>query len=186
MKHMNCQNNPELHKKKNIPYAGETPLSQTSLSDLEENMLIMGPFGKALKFFGYHQNTHILYFLKNPANRSIMMDIIKGRSKEIIPFFPLHPPKFGPGSLALFTQMKIVKKYLVGAVQFIPIKEKLILTHMIVLPKWRRQGLNSRMIQYLLTQYPDYELYYHNLTQMGEMFMKKFGGKVYPYKELPL
>lgn len=173
--------NPPLRKKGKKVFAGNKLLKESTPEALRENIAVIGPFGPIAKFFGYNPETSILCFVEEPKNKKLLIKIAKGEIGGEIPMFALHRPIASRGTLDMFWSRPLNRKILGGAIQFFPIPSKkiLVLTHMAVKPKWRRQGLNTKMVEYLQARYPGYELRFHSPTDMGASFMEKYGYQEY-------
>jgi hypothetical protein len=95
-----------------------------------------------------------------------------------IAIFPLHRARNGLGTLDMFWQnreTKALTKLLAGAVQYVVLDDEVMITHMSVRPKWRRNGLNTLMIEVIEANNPGKPLVYDNPTDMGKQFMVSRG-----------
>lgn len=175
--------NPTLKKRDKIAYLGDHTVKERAAesaildSDVQENIIIAGPFGKGIaQIFGFHSNTHVLYFLIDPANRPELADKIRKGDK--MPIFPNYRPYHAPGTIDQFwaSDRKFTNK-LAGACQYVPYEDEkiLLITHMSVKAAWRRQGLNTLMINAISQEYPDYEIVFDDPTSDGKKFHKSFG-----------
>lgn len=176
--------NPRLTKSGPRVLANRKLLREWKPEDLSDNIIIVGPFGPTAEFFGHDKTTHLLYFLQDEADRPAVIDRIKSQDLAIFqPHVPLHLLWRGTGSISLFWKHSLAKKYLAGALQYHfetwPSGEVLVLTHMAVKSKWRRNKLNSLMIDFLHSEYPNHRILFHELTQDGKAFMKVYGGEEY-------
>ena len=178
---LDFRHNPPLIRRKDGVYAGKKKLRDATLKSLSENILVIGPFGPVARFFGYSPETHILCFVEKPADKKLLLKVAKGEAEGDIPMFAQRRPIGSRGTIAMFWSRPLNKKILAGAIQYYPMDQKkiLVLTHMAVKEKWRRQGLNTQMIEYLKARYPDYQLLFHEPTDDGEAFMKKYGYQEY-------
>jgi len=174
--------NPLLDKREKTVYFGDRPLKEVAYlteiieSEFSENVMIVGPFGKGLaQVFGFHENTYILYFLINPDDRPILKEMIQ---TEKLPIFPMRRPVYGAGTIDMFwkSNRKFTNK-IAGAVQLITDdkRENLVITHMAVKPKWRRQGLNTLMIRIVEQEWPHNEIIFDEPTGEGLKFHKSYG-----------
>jgi hypothetical protein len=176
--------NPRLTKSGPRVLANRKLLANWKPKDLETNIIIIGPFGPVAEIFGHDRTTHLFYFLQDEADHPKVTQLIKGQE---IAIFQQHVPKHllmqGFGSIDLFWKQPLAKKYLAGALQYHfedwPHTQVLVLTHMAVKPKWRRNKLNSLMLDYLKTEYPNHRILFHEPTQVGKAFMKVYGGEEY-------
>ena len=176
--------NPRLTKSGSRVLANRKLLSSWKPTDLRDNIIIVGPFGPTAEFFGHDKTTHLLYFLQDEADRPAVIDRIKNQDVAIFqPHVPRHLLWRGIGSISLFWKHSLARKYLAGALQYHfeiwPSGEVLVGTHMAVKPKWRRNKLNSLMIDFLHSEYPNHRILFHELTQDGKAFMKVYGGEEY-------
>lgn len=150
------------------PYKDRNILSDAELS---ERIVVMGPFG-AGGLREYHPDTIILYFLLNTKDKQRLCTAIKGQSREKAPIFALQR-KGRLGTIDAFWRENLTQ-LLVGAIQFIPFADKLVITHMAVRSNWRKLGINSRLIDYLRQGYPGREVLYSNLSKMGQKFVNSY------------
>jgi len=143
--------------------------------------MFVGPLGPFAQHFGFDPDTMLLYFFVDPADKPKMIDITTGRDTEnVIPLFPTRRPgKSGPGTIDVFWSKPAAKKWLAGALQFIPQDDQIILTHMAVKPKWRRNRLNTLMIEIMKDEFPNRKVLFHEPTDIGYKFMKFYGGEEY-------
>lgn len=95
-----------------------------------------------------------------------------------LPIFQNRRAIGGPGTLDMFWENPSTRN-LIAAVQYTasPEDQDLIITHMVVRDPYQRNRINSYMIDQLLQQYPDRELYFHDLTDQGRSFMQSYGGR---------
>ncbi len=150
------------------------PLRDMTPEDVDPLIIIVGPFGPVAKFLGFHENTHVLYFLKDSADKQAIIDIIQGGG--VMAVFQNRRGIGMPGTLDAFWRRKDAKpltKLLAGALQFID-DDKLYLTHMSVRSKWRRNRLNWLMVEEVRESYPSLELVFDDPTDMGRKFMRKY------------
>ena len=95
----------------------------------------------------------------------------------------MHLLMRGSGSIPIFWKHSLAKKYLAGALQYHfetwPSGEVLVLTHMAVKFKWRRNKLNTLMINFLRSEHPNHRILFHEPTQDGKAFIAAFGGEEY-------
>lgn len=141
----------------------------------KELIVAVGPFGPTAEFFGYDRNTYVLYFLQDSADLRALTEM--ARSGDIA-IFPRRRAIGGPGTLDMFwknSETKALTKLLAGAVQYIVLDNKVIITHMSVRSKWRRNGLNTLMIEVIEAAHPGKSLVYEDPTDMGKKFMASRG-----------
>lgn len=153
------------------------PLRELPLDAARKNLtVIVGPFGPMGEVFGYHRNTRILYFLQDGADRPAVIEMVQ---LSIVAVFPRRRrAMFGPGTLDMFWQnreTKALTKLLAGAVQYVVLDDQVMITHMSVRPKWRRNGLNTLMIEDIEATNPGKPLVYEDPTDMGKKFMASRG-----------
>lgn len=157
----------------------------------KENIAIVGPFGPTAEMFGHDRSTCVLYLLQDPKDREKIAEAAK---EGDFPLFQQYLPmsmRFGSGgTIGLFWKHPIARKYLVGALQYHFEDWKvgaegtvraLVLTHMAVKPRYRKNKLNTLMIDYLRMEGDrGYDLVvFHDPTADGKAFMKAYGGEDY-------
>lgn len=181
---MNPRRNPILKKGKRVT-VNRKALKDVPTADVSENMLIVKIGGGfATEVLGYHPEEHILYFVEDPKSIQVLLDAAKStdRNADPLPFFMLRRPIGGIGSIPQFWKNKIAKKYIAGAIQFFVEPDKIVLCFMTVKPKFRRNRLNTHMINEIVNQFtvgPDgpRDLFFHEPTKDGWAYMKYYGGK---------
>ena len=151
------------------PYQDKTILPD---SELEEKIVIMGPLGYPCPA-GQHPATMVLYFLLNSADKERLINAIRGRSKEKAPIFGTQRVGHS-GTIDLFWQTSLAKAVLAGAVQFIPLDDAVIITHMTVQSTWRRLGVNSRLIDHIRQRFPNRKLVFQDVTKAGQRFAEGY------------
>lgn len=154
---------------------GHVPLRKLPQDAAELFMLDVGPFGPTAEIFGFHRNTRILYFLQDTADQPAL---IKMAESGDIAIYPRHRPMFGRGTIERFWQnpeTKALTKLLAGAVQYVIFDDEIMVTHMSVRPKWRRNGLNTLMIEAIEAANPGKPVVYEEPTDMGKKFMASRG-----------
>jgi GNAT superfamily N-acetyltransferase len=154
------------------------PLRELPLAAARKNLIVgVGPFGPVGEVYGYHRNTHVLYFLQDGADRPALRKMVQ--LSDIIAMFPRRRrAMFGPGTLDMFWQnpkTKALTKLLAGAVQYVVLGKEVMITHMSVRPKWRRNGINTLMIEAIEATNPGKPLVYEDPTDMGKKFMASRG-----------
>lgn len=188
------QSNPKLTISRGRVLAARRPLrdiySAKDFGAVEENILVVGPFGPISEFFGHDKSTCVAYFLQDNKDRDLVIDAIKTGD---IPIFQQHLPmrmvwQVG-GSISLFWKHPIAKKYIASALQFHfedwktirkPEGERvMVLTHMAVKPRYRRNKLNALLIDYLISIEKPEVVVFHDPTEDGKAFMKTYGGEEY-------
>lgn len=151
------------------PYQDKTLLSD---AELAEKIVMMGPLGHSCPK-GYHPATMVLYFLLGSSDKQRLISAIKGKSREKVPIFGLQ--RIGNyGTIDSFWKTSLAKAVLAGAVQFIPLGDTLIITHMTVKSTWRRLGVNSRLVDYLKQRFPNRKLIFQDVTKMGQQFVEGY------------
>jgi GNAT superfamily N-acetyltransferase len=113
-----------------------------------------------------------LYFLINGHDKQRFYSAIKGQSYEKVPIFRLRR-KGRLGTIDAFWQENMAQ-LLAGAIQFAVLPNQLILTHMAVRTNWRKQGINSRLVDYLKQRYPRRQIVYDSPTKMGQGFIDSY------------
>jgi hypothetical protein len=144
------------------------------LDALSDFLVGVGPFGRLGEFFGYPRDTRILYFLENADDRKKVIELVQA---GIMPIYQQRRQLFaGGGTVDMFWENREVKettRLLAGAVQFFPNQatEQIVVTHMSVRPKWRRNRLNWIMVDAIAERYPNFEIEFDSPTEMGSKFM---------------
>ena len=115
----------------------------------------------------------VLYFLIETHHRERLVNAIKGRSREKAPIFGTQ--RVGnSGTIDLFWKTNLAKAALAGAVQFIPLDDAIVITHMTVRSTWRRLGVNSRLIDHIRQRFPNRKLVFQDVTKSGQQFMEGY------------
>lgn len=153
------------------PYQDKTILSD---SEFEQKAVIMGPLGRTCPP-GYHPATMVLYFVLEPADKNRLIAAIQGKSPEKVPVFGSHRSG-GLGTIEMFWTNPMAKSCIVGAIQFIPNKDTVIITHMTVRSNWRRLGINSRLVDHIKQRFPRRRLIFDNVTKQGQQFVEGYDG----------
>lgn len=168
-----------LEKRGKIVYAVDddqaVPFRQLAPSDIKSLLVDVGPFGPYGEFFGYHRNTFILYLLQDAASRS---EVIAMAETGDVAIYPRHRPMMGRGTIEMFWKnpnFKSLTKQLAGAIQYIVLDDKIVITHMSVPSKWRRNRLNTLMVEAIEQEHPGKPVEYEDPTEMGQKFMKSRG-----------
>jgi len=155
-----------------MTYRSYQDKSLLSDSELEKKIVMMGPLGHSCPA-GYHPATTVLYFLLNSADKERLINAIRGRSKEKAPIFGTQ--RVGrAGTIDLFWKTSLAKAALAGAVQFIPLDDAVIITHMTVQSTWRRLGVNSRLIDHIKQRFPNRKLIFQDVTKAGRQFVEGY------------
>jgi hypothetical protein len=153
-----------------------TPLREVSPDTARRFMINVGPFGKAAEFLGYSQHHHILYFLKDSEKKA---EVIQHVQEGLMAAFPMHRPGYGgPGTLDLFwshPRFKPITKRLAAAMQYIVLEDEIVITHMSVRPMYRRQRLNSLLVDFVVERNPSRKVVFDDPTDQGRKFMKGRG-----------
>ena len=94
------------------------------------------------------------------------------------PIFQNRQPIGGIGTINMFWDIA-ASKHLVGAVQFVASDDDndLMITHMAVKDPYRRNRINSFMIDQVVKKYPHRKLSFHDPTPLGRKFMESYGGE---------
>jgi len=153
------------------PYQDKTLLSD---AEFQQRSILTGPFGAVPTNSGHHPETRILYFLADAKDKPRLLSALQGQSRETAPIFPLQRTR-SLGSIELFWTARLAP-LLIGAVQFIPDPQApaLVIAHMTVGTKWRRLGVNSRMIDFIKQSFPGRKLIFQDPTSMGQHFMNGY------------
>lgn len=152
------------------------PLREVAPADMAPFMIGVGPFGKALEFFGYHPETRTLYLLKDTDVKADARDLIQHQG--VIPIFALRRAIGGPGTLPMFwanKENKVITKHMVAAMQYYVTPDEIVLTHMSVQPKYRRQGVNTLLVDTVMSNYPGRKVVFDDPTPDGKRFMRGRG-----------
>lgn len=163
------QSNPKLSTSRGKLLLDGRPLAAGA--DISDNLIAVGPFGKQAEFFGYHSGTYIVYVMTDDDTKAAMRQAIR---EADFPLFPLRVPPQGPGALEMFLRNKTAKN-VAAAAQYIVDGDDLIVTHMVVRPKFRRMGLNTHLIDAIRSSHPQKRLLFHKPTRDGRAFMKSYG-----------
>jgi ribosomal protein S18 acetylase RimI-like enzyme len=182
--------NPKLTTSRGRVLANRKPIRDLTPKDLKDNFVVIGPFGPVAELFGHDRTTHVMYCLQDEADRP---EIVKAVQSQDFPMFQQHMSIrmawSQGGSLGAFWKHKIAKRYLAGAVQFHhedwktiegP-KNVLVLTHMAVKPKYRKNKLNTHMVDYIIKNRDEAHdlVVFHEPTKDGWAFMKAYGAEEY-------
>ena len=128
------------------------------------------------------------YLLKDSEDMEEFIEVLKEEhpnKKLLMPLFQMRQKIGGIGTIPAFWKGQAAKKFLVGAVQYWVPKDVdehgdiLVVTHMAVSWQYRRNKVNAYMFDHLAEKYPDKEIYFHELTEMGRSFMDSYGGQEY-------
>lgn len=165
-------------KKRVYIYDAETgssmPLADASPEDVDSLTVIVGPLGPMGAFFGFAEETRVLYFLKDSDNYSAFVELVQG---GMMPIFSQRRAIGGPGTLEMFwknPETRPATKMLAGALQFIPEDDALYITHMSVQPAWRRNRLNWLMVEGVRLRDPERPIVFDDPTEMGKKFMRSY------------
>ena len=145
------------------------------LEALGENVITYG-LGAGASFFGYADNAQMLLLFDTPENRETAAERI--RKGEIAPVFPLRKPIGGQGTIPMFWSAirrdKVVG--LIGAAMGNVYEGDLVLTHMAVKEKYRRNRINWLMVSFFVEMTKVKRVVFDDLTTQGRAFMQSFGG----------
>lgn len=172
------QLNPKMSKRKGTAYLGDKPMKQsvTDAKTIEENLIVFGPLGPQASWFGFDENTYLVYMLIDPSKREEFIN--KAQTIGKWPIFPMRKPIGAPGTIEMFWSNPLTRM-LVGALQLIVHDDELIATHLAVKEKWRRQGVGTGIMNYAQVRWPGRKLLLHDLTTEGRGFMGGYGGEEY-------
>ena len=168
-------------KKKVVSY-GEMPMRQAAsakqFAGIEENVIVYGPFGKVGEFFGFHPSTSVLYLFADPADRKEMYESLRADKVKQPPLFQRRRPMFGghPGTLEAFWKNRATSK-MMAAIQYFVDGDTLVVTHMAVRPKWRRNRVNTFLVDWIAGRVGAKQIAFEEPTEEGGKFMKTYGGK---------
>jgi len=155
-------------------------LRDLQLSDVDGMFVGVGPFGHVGEFLGYGATGRIVYMLEDNGS----MPLARRLLAESFPIFPRARMGWGPGTIEMFWKSRGNGKFLkliAGAVQFYTEDGKLVITHMSVRPKWRRNRVNTLMIDTAAEYHPGLEVVFDDPTEMGKSFMRSRGIQVNPF-----
>jgi hypothetical protein len=163
---------------------GAAPLRDLTFDDVSPLILNVGPLGPTGEFFGYDRNTYLMYFLTNGAYASRALNIV--RTGEIPIYRLTRAMTASKGTLDMFwanPDTKGMTKLLAAAMQYVRADDKIIITHMSVLPKWRRNRINSLMVDTIAAKYPGRPIVFDAPTDLGKKFMSSrgLGGASQPF-----
>jgi len=171
-------------KKKIVSY-GDVSMreaaSRKQFDDTDENIIIYGPFGRMGEFFGFHPKTSVLYLFADPADRKEMYENLKADRVKQPPLFHRHRPAYGghPGTLEAFWKNRATSK-MMAAVQYYADGDTLVVTHMTVKPKWRRNRVNTFLVDWVMNHVGTKRVVFEEPTEEGGKFMKTYGGSEKP------
>ena len=155
-------------------------LRDLQLSDVEDLFVGVGPFGHVGELLGYGATGRIVYMLEDSDSVPMARELLA----ESFPIFPRVRMGWGPGTIDMFWKSRGNGKFLkliVGAVQLYTKDGKLVITHMSVRPKWRRNRVNTLMIDAVADRHPELEIVFDDPTDMGKSFMRSRGIQVNPF-----
>jgi hypothetical protein len=173
--------NPSVHRKSPWLMFGKRKMRDVAaakdFAELSKNVMIVGPFGPIAKIFGIDPDTHVLYMFKEEAERDKFYEGVAA-GKVTPPIFQMYRPGiFGLGTIDLFLKKKETKK-MVAAVQcFVDTdgdKKTLVVTHMVVKPTYRREHINTFLVDYLVHQTGATAIEFDDLTDKGREFMLRY------------
>lgn len=156
---------------KRIAYLDDYPTRNLEPTKLEPLLLCVGPFGPLGAFLGFKENTHILYLCESSEAKE------RTRKSAMTDDFAIYPNRRalgGPGTISLFWSRRAKTKGIIAAVQFFTQEDTLVVTHMSIRPKWRRNRLIMLMIRYLMDDYETTRVEFVEPTEDGEKFAKSF------------
>ncbi|MCC6752076.1 MAG: hypothetical protein IT371_30770 [Deltaproteobacteria bacterium] len=130
--------------------------------------------GPLVPFF-WGEGRYMLWLAKSKASAEAMRRAATSPEGDF-PVF-LDRVGIGRGSLDLFMKHPLRKKHLLGGLMFRVLPDRLIVSHMVVDPKFRRRGINSLMIERIQKQFDGKPVYYYRPTKEGRAFMEARGGE---------
>lgn len=152
--------------------------SKSYSGNISENIVIIN-YGNSnmLKFFGHYENTFCAILFDTPENASIYRNKVSLGNINPPIFHRQRAGMLGAGTLDVFIkQNKKEAKGMIAAYQGFPLTDKLIITHMIVLPSYRRSRINTIVIDSLKKEYGLNNVMFEEPTDLGFKFMKNYGG----------
>jgi len=176
----------KIHKVGKRLLAGDGAFS-AGLARLESENFLMA---KLPKFFWAMPGAErfVLYFAVDEACVERIKSAINSDGQSP-PIYQDSRAVHGPGTIELFWRNKISRECLVGALQFHLRKadSSMIVTHMSVKRPFRRQGVNSFMLEVAKRSFdPEVKsVLFYGLTVDGEKFMKAWGGEEYVGRVTP-
>jgi hypothetical protein len=161
--------------------SGRRKLRDLTVGDLDGMFVGVGPFGNLGRFLGYGATGRVVYMLEDSDSMGEARELL-GQS---FPIFPIVRMGWGPGTIDMFWKSKGNGKFLkmiVAAAQFhTDVDGKLVITHMAVRPKWRRNRVNTFLIDSIAERHPELELVFDDPTDMGKSFMRSRGIEINPF-----
>jgi hypothetical protein len=157
-----------------MPYRPYQDKNLLSDSELEQKIVVMGPLGR-LGPTGHHPGTMVLYFVLEPTDKQRLIAAMQGKSPEKIPIFGTQ--RIGNlGTIDVFWRALLARECIAGAVQFLPLADTIIITHMAIRSNWRRLGINSRLMDCIKQRFPNRKLIFQDTTKMGQQFVEGYNG----------
>ena len=138
---------------------------------LEHLILSIGPFGPLGAFLGFDQRTYITYLCQSVEDLERIKTNAQGGD---FPIYPARRAIGGHGTLEMFWRRRRATRGILGAVQAHPVVGAgLMVTHMSVRPSWRRNRLNSHIINLVMDSHFCHSVEYSEPTQLGKLFIRK-------------
>lgn len=171
---LNYFDNPLIEKRGKRVLVGEVPARDVTYEAVDPNMVAIA-FGKEniSQFFGYHPTATIVYLFASEADKDEFIAAVQSGTFAP-PLFPLRRAIGGPGTLDMFLKNKGAKK-VIAAVQYYVHENDLVVTHMVVRPKWRRHHLNKLIVDMIIADVRPSNIWWDEPTDMGLKFMKGYG-----------
>jgi len=165
--------NPDLVARRGKVKADGIPFAEADWKLIDdENTIITGPLPPLFDL----PNTFMIYVAKNPASVRALIDVITGKdTKHTIPLFGYRRDFMGPGTIDQLWRTAFAKRHVIGAAKFTVEENRVIVTHMAVKKAFRRNRINTFMLEKLQEEYPGKAIQFHELTEEGRGFMEAWG-----------
>lgn len=158
----------DIYLKDKTVFADNSPLKSLKVADISDNIVFMRQPTASFFAEGYT----LVYFLDSSANAQ---KLIKGE----IPLLIFPKGSFFSGGSPITDVWK--KKYqqsghehILGLLEGSTMPDSIYVDYMSVRPHYRRNRINSLMIEVLKTSYPDAKVSFSSATPDGQKFIKSY------------
>jgi hypothetical protein len=149
-------------------------LNPEAFNDL---LLVVGPFGKMAEWLGYPKDCHILYLFVDAQAKELLREEATKPNGDL-PIFPMHRPIGGRGTIEMFWSRRRATYGVVAAIQYHVVADAdqtvLGITHMSVRKPWRRNHINTHLMNWLRKHTLADSVKYYDLTQDGKKFVENY------------
>lgn len=154
---------------------GDRPMRDVAAArdfhDIDENTMILGPLGPVASMFGLDPDTRVLYLFASPQNREKTFRGMQSGKLGYAVFARYRAGMGGPGTIDVFWANPATKT-MIAAVQYFMKGRRLVVTHMAVRPRWRRNRVNWWLIDYIADQMGAVDVEFDEPTDDGKAFMR--------------